>query len=258
MDKVQGPTLTLEIKNEKPVDLLVLAASLEAYANQYQTFVRSTGHDVEGENVRLYVQEMRSGSIIAEFISLAEQISLVADHLDALGGFVTHIREISEYYLGKRETKSEVSDKELQRVSDFYEITAQDQGSQINTIVKDGGQVILNVNVTSTEARAIQNGIQRDINKPPEEDEHNFHEELLLIWQARNDLRSKAGDQGKIDRYSEKPLKLLFENDEAKKAILDQDLFHLIFIVSGKVMTADEQPVAYKIYEVHEWFERPE
>ncbi|TCS64677.1 hypothetical protein [Varunaivibrio sulfuroxidans] len=144
MDALEGPTLTLEIKNEKPVDLVVLAASLEAYANQYQDYVRSTGHDVKGENVRLYVQEMRSGSIIAELISLAEQISLVADHLDALGGFVTQIQEISEYYLGKRETKSEASDKELQRVSDFYEITAQDQGSQINTIVKDGGQVVQN------------------------------------------------------------------------------------------------------------------
>lgn len=255
--------LVIEIKNNRPVDLLDLTRSLEALATQYRAFAKAKGYDVADENVRLYVHELRSGSIIAELASYAEQASMVLDHLTTLGGFVSHINEITNYFLGRRDNLPETDKKELQNISKIYEVTAKDQSAQFNTFVSEGGQVVQNFNfsIDSNEARSVQNGISRRLDKKPKdkEDEDEFEEEYLIIFQARGVASSKAGDLGIIDKFSEKPLRLRFSSEEAKAAILEEErVFKLVYVVRGKVETAGGVPVGYKIHEVLDTFERPD
>jgi hypothetical protein len=58
--------LRFELKNTKPVDLLDLTSALTAFAEAYQDHVIGAGYDLDRDNVRLFVREIRTGSIIAD------------------------------------------------------------------------------------------------------------------------------------------------------------------------------------------------
>ena len=259
MTSTDAPRLTVEIKNKKPVQLLDLTASFSAYAEEYQRFARKEGHDTAGENVQLYVHEIRTGSIIADFISLAEQTSLVLEHREVLAGFASHLNEVVHHYLGSKKIPDfNASKPQLKNYLNIFKPIAKDTGSQINNIVQDGGVVIQQFNISSAEAERVVRSVSYDLVKKPFEDEKRFTDEAMTVYQARDN--SDTGNLGRIDRFSNKALKLLFANDEVRDAVMEteENVFHLVFIVDGKVIMAEEKPVAYQISNVVDAFLKPE
>ncbi|GAA0630288.1 MULTISPECIES: hypothetical protein [Thalassospira] len=259
MSKPDSLRLTVEIKNKRPVQLLELTASFSAYAEEYQRFAQSAGHDTAGENVQLYVQEIRTGSIIADFISLAEQASIILEHREVLAGFASHLSEIAHHYLGNKKIENfSASKPQLKNYLNIFKPIAKDTGSQINNIVQDGGVVIQQFNITSSEAEKLVRAVSYDLVKKPIEDEQRFTDEALTVYQARDN--SDSGNMGRIDRFSRKALKLLFANDEVRNEVMEteENVFHLIFIVDGKVIMSENTPVAYHISNVVDAFVKPE
>lgn len=80
--------LRVEIKNSKPVDLIDLTTSLMALAQSFQDYANQKTADPLPDNMRLYVKELRSGSVIAELVSMTDQIQWIAEHIEVLAGFV--------------------------------------------------------------------------------------------------------------------------------------------------------------------------
>ncbi len=93
------PIITFKLENSKPVDLLDLTGSLAALGEAYRDYVVRAGYDVEPGNVRLFVRELRTGSIIADLASMADQASWVLSHIDAAAGFISHFDQILRYFL---------------------------------------------------------------------------------------------------------------------------------------------------------------
>jgi hypothetical protein len=77
---LDSPIVRFELQNKSPVDLLDLTAALAAFGESYQDFVFDAGFDGEPGNVRFFIKEIRSGSIIADLISKSDQVSLVMQH----------------------------------------------------------------------------------------------------------------------------------------------------------------------------------
>ncbi len=79
------------------------------------------------------------------------------------------------------------------------------------------------------------------------------------MYQARDAKSSDSGNLGHIDRYSNKPLKLRFANEEVRLDVMEREenVFHLVFMVDGKVIMAEGRPVAYLINHVSDAFEKP-
>jgi hypothetical protein len=63
--------LTYTFNNTRPVELLDLTNSLLAIGEQYRSYVRRQNEALAEDNYRLYVREIRTGSIIVDLISLA-------------------------------------------------------------------------------------------------------------------------------------------------------------------------------------------
>jgi hypothetical protein len=97
---VEDPSVRFELKNQKPVDLLDLTASLAAFGESYQDFIFDAGFDHEPGNVKFFVKEIRSGSIIADLVSVASQGSITLEHIDAAVAFVTHLNHVVQFFLG--------------------------------------------------------------------------------------------------------------------------------------------------------------
>jgi hypothetical protein len=94
-----GDYVRFELRNSKPVDLLDLTGALEAFGDAYKGYIISAGFEHLPDNVRLFVREIRSGSIIADLISLADQVSFVVDHRETIAGFAANINDILQWFL---------------------------------------------------------------------------------------------------------------------------------------------------------------
>jgi hypothetical protein len=76
--EAQPAVLTYYLKTTQPVGLLDLTASLTAIGEQFRRFMREDGADIAEEDIRLYIKEVREGSVVADLIALAQQLSFVS------------------------------------------------------------------------------------------------------------------------------------------------------------------------------------
>jgi hypothetical protein len=251
--------LRFELRNRRPVAVADFTASLTAFDGQYRRYLGETEGDAAAESTALYITRIRSGSILADLSSYSEQISFVVEHRELIAGFVTHLNELFQFFLTGKGHKPTLHDNDLRQVSQIIEPVAKENGSQLNLSINSNGGPV-NVTINSIDANAIQNGIARALNRMPQLEDRTFRKEPLYLYQARDDTRSTTGDKGIIEKFSERPLKLVFENEDAKKMVLDQEgnIFRLVFIVDGEVSLVDGKPAVFKITRVHEVIEKPE
>jgi hypothetical protein len=137
---VDDPSVRFELKNQKPVDLLDLTASLSAFGEAYQDFILEAGFDGEPGNIRFFVKEIRSGSIIADLVSQATQSSLTLQHVEAAAAFMANLNDIIQFFLGVDVLPhgEKPSKKEADQAIKILEPVAKDGGSQLFLTVSNG------------------------------------------------------------------------------------------------------------------------
>ena len=64
--KMSEAKLTIEIKNTKPVEITDFTDAFESLGNQYYKFLAESPYFELSKETKLYVKEIRSGSIITE------------------------------------------------------------------------------------------------------------------------------------------------------------------------------------------------
>lgn len=258
-------TFTYEIENVRPIELRDLNTSLTAIADQYSRFA---GERSEGpaEDFRLYVREVRTGSIIIDLITYATQPQMLAPVAPVLIEFTKELGEWFEFFKGVKDAKdikemiAGKSKKDLQQLSDLVEPAARDPGSSINIKAARGAIVIINSRITSTEANAGQNLLRRHIDHI-QVPTTGIHRDQVLYWyQVRHDLAAKPGDKAVIERIYDKPVRVRITSDEIKRTMIDDPAnpFKRFYLVDVDVTESEGRPVLYKILEVKDSFDRDE
>jgi hypothetical protein len=262
-DPTRQAELKVRLENSRPVEVSDLGRSLQALGEQYKEFVVAQGYDPIPGNAQLFVTHLESGSIIATLQTMLDQTSFMLKHIDVLGGFVGNLNDLVNYFLHfdrAAATPPPVTRPEAERISTILEPIAKDSGSQLNiTVTGTTGPVTINtVYVNSEKANAVQNGIRRFLG-PSIPIKGRFEREVLYLQQIRAEAKSTVGDRGVIEKFSTKPVKLLFLTPDVKSAILDtpENPFQFAYVVDGEVATVEGQPALYKIAAVHEAIERP-
>lgn len=246
----------LSLKNTKPVELVDIGQSFEALGELYEAFVHRHGYDKTPGNARLYLVDVHRGSIIADLKGYLDQASFVIDHLDVLAGFITNMHDLVEFFRLQRSLKGDdlPTRAEAERVSKFVEPVAKDGGSQFNLAIQGNATVnVTNITINSESANAIQNNVRRYLG-PPVPESGLFEREVLYLEQMRRGTKTSAGDRGVIEKFSPRPVKLLFMTEEVKAAIIEkpQNPFQMSYVIDGEVSTARGEPALYKIAKVHE------
>jgi hypothetical protein len=98
MDSNDQGGLTVKIENKRPVALTDLTQSLNAFADEYNRFIEREGDEGEkGQELQLYVKEIRSGSIIADLMAAAPYALPLIEHASTVAGYVKHIKVALDY-----------------------------------------------------------------------------------------------------------------------------------------------------------------
>jgi hypothetical protein len=258
------PKLTIEIQNRRPIELLDLTESFLSLGDEYKRFVAANPDMVGAQNVRLYIKEIRAGSVVADLVALVGVGVPVAlpyiENANNILDFAKYLKGAYGYFSGKEEEKPQLHPTEYTNLSKIIEPVAKDNGSQINITATDGGTVNITFNLNSTEANAAQNNLRREIEQF-REPETKVHNQVLLYWyRASRDTDKQVGDRAIIESISPNPVKTVFDEDKTKAEMIlsDPNPFLSAYIVDVFVDTIRGKPALYKIIRLHDRIEKPE
>jgi hypothetical protein len=249
--------LTVTLRNRRPIELLDLTASLSGLAQEYLRHLEEKHPEDAAADVRLYVEEIRSGSVVATLMAVSPQLLQGLSYVNSVVTFSKHLKSAYEYlsaYGGGAAPEPELSRPTLQNLADILEPVAKDSGAQLNIGTVNGNvQFVIN----SRDANAAQNAISKLLKR--DSPSAQLHEKVLLYWyQARADAGSKSGDKGIIESISANPVKVICETEVVKAQMVlgEVNPFKEAYVVDVVVETINGRPALYKIVRLHERFDR--
>lgn len=251
VDAAAEGQITLKIDNKKPIELLDLTASLAALGSEYLRHIEQEHPEDQASEVRLYVNEIRTGSVLATLAAASPQIIEMGTYALSVISFVEKLSEAYGFLTGLGRKPDNLDKKMLENLSSIVEPIAKDAGSQLNIGTNNGNVFLV---VTSNDANRAQNTIHRLL-----EDEATtstrYHEKVVLYWhQARNDVKSGAGDRGIIESISDAPVKVMCVNERIKQQmVLDvENPFREAYLVDVAVETIKGKPAVYKVMALYD------
>ncbi len=252
--------LSVEIKNIQPIELSDLTQSLNSLADEYRRFIERSDVVVDPDQVKLYVKEIKTGSVLAELAALAPLALPLINYSATVLKYAEHLKMVYDYLVGNQPHVPRLLERQtLQNLSNIVEPVAKDKGAQLNIgALNLNGNVVVNFNYSSLEANAIQNSARKEIEKLKEPDTGTHSKVLMYLYQARDDMTSKTGDKSIIESIYKGPVKTIFIDENIKSKILrdEPNPFNKAFIVDVFVETIRGVPKLYKVIELYEIIDR--
>lgn len=258
---VSEAKLQVYIKYSKKIELSHYINSLNSLNTEYYDYLRYSEDYLQPDDIRLYVNEIRTGSILTDLIAYSPTLLAFAENANTLIDFTKHLYE-NINILRTKNTK-EIADEYAIKSSSLTNL----QGL-VEPIINDPkGQITLsgitfgdNCNVTiainSNDAQEIYNKAQavKDFKPTPDT---CFREKVLLVFTQTNaSPKNTNNDKGVIESISKNTVKIRFDNDDLKKSMLyDQSPYRVVFVVDIEIQTINEKPFIYKVIKLHECLE---
>lgn len=246
-------TLVFTIDNKTPVELLSLTHAMLSVSAQFDKFNIKHGHTSEA---KLYVKEVRKGSIILELFDIAVVSAIpFVENVNTVAEFAKHLQKVFTFFKngGTNEDKPELTAKDC---DDFYNIinpVALDSGANLTLNVSGNSNCKIHISIPSLEANAMQNRFRAEKEVLRQKELKELHHKQILTFSQAADKRT--GNKGIIESLNEKPLGLIFENEEDREKILaipTQNPLKYAFIVDVRVEFVGNRPSAYRILKYYD------
>lgn len=253
-------SLLIKIENKQPVELLDLTKSLLSLSSQFDSYVSTHCECKEEREAKLYVKQVKSGSIIIELVEFATIGMLpFLENSNIVIEFASHLKDIFMFFVKGEGEKPNLTLPDYKDLSGILNTVVKDAGAKLEVSIVNNGVINSYLYLDSTESNAAQNRFQREIQelKEPEEIDKVYEKQLMTWYQARNDKKSKMGNKGIIDCLNKKPLNVIFNNDDIKEKMLHGDInfFKTAYVVDVIILTLRGVPSAYKIMKLHQSFD---
>lgn len=246
--------LQITINNTKPVVLTDLTMALLGVGQQFERFIENEMTEQHQTASELFIKEVRSGSIIVELVAQAIPVVPLLWQGGSIVEWVGYAKSVIEWLNGTLDKPpKDVTKQDLKQWSNILEPVAKDHGSQLNFTVSNGGQVINQIFINSEQANAAQNAIRREIGLLDEPDDHTQRKRVMTWYQTKFDDNSQTGNKAVIESISKSPVKVIFENNAVKKALMagntqfNKPWNELAYIVDVKVQTVQGVPKVYTV-----------
>jgi hypothetical protein len=246
--------LEITINNERPVVLTDMTLSLLAVSEQFQKFVESSTNQDYEAGAQLYVKDVRSGSIVVELVAQAMPIVPLIWEGGSLSEWANTAKAIVDWLLGKTESPpKQITKNDLKQWHSIVEPVARDNGSQLNFSVSDNGRVINQFFINSQDANVAQNNIKRHLEHLENPSDHAHRRKVMYWYQTKFDTTSHTGDKAIIEDISKRPVKVIFDNNAVKTAMVSgDDRFQkpwqkLAYVVDVEVQTIAGEPKIYTV-----------
>jgi hypothetical protein len=266
---ISDARIRLYLDTKQPVELADLTLAFASFARQYrrrlQSQMRAEGKKIGPEDVKLYIAEIKTGSIEAflaggsDFFGTAFTLM---DHAKIFIDFTTHIYTVVNYFSGKPVARpADLDKKDCDDFKDFLNLVAKARDGRLQlkvaTFDKDGDHTHVEFGFNSEEAiEALKGAIKEK--EQLERQGHADYEAVAMTWYQSNIGQAKeagrTGDRGIIDDIlpgKDLPVYFVGNTQNDKRRMLE-DPFNHVFIVDVNVATANGEPRAYTIVRLHD------
>lgn len=248
-----------EFNNGNPVELQDLAESMMALAAEYRGFAAKAEDPAGDGDAKLYIKEIRSGSVIADLVPWAIAAIPFVENFNIAVQFGQNLSSIMQWLLTAPfhslapEGEQSVDKQSLENISQILEPVAKDPQGRLNLGIVNHGNMTVNISINSAEANAIQNSAKRRLQKEVIK-KNGLHEKVVMYWQKTTaDPGKCAGDRAIIESISRKGVKTVAPSEI--KALLmggPDNPFRYAYIVDVEVETVRDLPVLYKVLSYHD------
>lgn len=260
-------TITLDLK--EPVEILDFASLFASLGRQFDKYIAENHPDVSGQ-ARIYIKEVRKGSIIAELVPQIKDLVDILDTVLMMSNFAGAVgMAIKKYISGERIPGATKSD--LSSVADMVKSVAHDSDGRADLEFVKYDQGVWNrslvVSFDTADARRALETLEshkRVLDKTDTAD----HERVLMVFQQSNikmtSLGKRSGELVLIESLHPKPLPLIYASQLAEEQIkheiteADDNIFKKCLDVDVNVELRDGKPVAYRVVHMHKIFDLPE
>ncbi len=256
-NKKEADTLLIHIEQSKPIEIGDFTKSLNGLCGLFTQYAAEKGM-CGATTPKLYVSKIQEGCIDV-FLQLAEAFVPFVTDANIYFDFVSHIRNIKNFFVKGEGEKPNLSKAELENLSDSMAFVVKDpKGSVDIQAIKGVSQTIYNnCPFVFIDGNGVQNQVSR-LKKELLETQVGtsiYTNQLLTICQAKRNIAEETGNRGRIDTLNGgKPLKLVFDTPELKQSIfLNQaNPFTKVFQVDVEIQTANGKPFAYSVKALHD------
>lgn len=256
---VQEGRLVVTIHNSKPVELVDLTKSLSALGSQFDSYIKEHATTAEMKKTKLYVKEVRKGSIVIELVEFANATVVpFMDEVVVIVAFAELLNNKLSKVLRKKghedAEESEITSVDYKDLSNIVEIVAKDGEGSIHFTGTVNGEVTIEYNLNARECKKIQAIAKGERVRKPELMEGEVLERVLLRWsQTRSDLNQKKGNRAIIDTLSKEEINTLVEDEEVKKKMLHgkDNPLTTVYVVDVRIEFVKERPV-YRVLKLYE------
>ena len=258
--------LVLTYDNHAPLELSDLSNSLQAVARRYARYAAQSGNRLEGEEFKLYVREIRPGSVVVELINWASNHAVLTGggaaagvfamtQFNTVASFAKNLRDSLNWLKGSGPKPADVPVSELRDLSKIVEPIAKDARGSLSIHAAENSTVVVTYRIDSLEANAIQNRAEREIESRSEPLQKTFRQ-VLMYWQQASVSSASRSDRAVIEAVTDRPLKVIFDDEsiDIKNRMISgqSNPFTIGFLVDVEVLTKQGRPVAYKVTRLYE------
>ena len=211
------PILQLKIDNKQDIDLQDFNNAIQSLNSQYYSFLKTSNARKIKSTHKLYLKEVRKGSVIIELCEKApDLLPVIAPYIVEFGNYVG---STMDWLVGRKpEIKQKLNKKDFFDFKNIFQLAANLKGNSTGFIGINFAPVNVNNQYNYLESGAGQNKCLREIEAINEIEPESFIKEHveLDLYQARNSNLSKAGSMGIIKDICDKPKVLSYASERLR------------------------------------------
>jgi hypothetical protein len=266
--------VTLDTK--EPIEIGDFVTAFTSIASQYNKFM-ADNHPEMGGDARVYVKEVRSGSIIADLIPVLTAFGVTGSTLvaiqqaDAIVDFVTKYGGKLKVYLDGDGIDVAATNSDLKDFLGSVAAIANDPDGKASieaAYFEDGRKdVRAAIRFTTPEARRATEHIEEH-RRALRATEHALHERVLMRFVQSNIKRTamekRTGERVIIEEIARVDRPLIYASELAERQIkhemieADENVYKKGFVVDVYIETKNDRPVAYKVTNLHQVIDLPD
>jgi hypothetical protein len=267
------PHIVLNIQTKRPIELDDFVSAFSSIASQYDKFVRSQYPELSGD-AKIYVREVRAGSIEADLIPWAMQglsaVVNVIEQIQIVEKFVrTYGAALGKYLNGSKETDATRTD--LKDFMGAVSAIANDPNghSTLQAVAYEDGKKKIRAALVfdTSQAREAQRQIE-DQKLLLESATSADHQRVLMTFKQSNvkdtAMGKRTGERVAIEDISSRDLPLIYASELAEERIkhevreADENVYKKGFIVDVNVQLVGGRPAGYRVTNLHQVIDLPE
>ena len=239
---VEGSSfLELKVDLKEPAELYDLVMAFTSLGRQFDQYIKSDHPNYDGET-KIYVKQIRQGSIIAELLPVIQPLVQTMDTALIIDSFIGKYGSFLKRYSKGRQLE-DASKSDLDDFMGQVAAIAKDPNGSIALssveFEKTKSKVRASVKFNSRESRRIEESAAAH-KKEIEAKAYEIHNNVLLVfWQSNlkeAEVGKRSGEKAIVEAVSSKPLAVIYDSDLAEERIKhetkdgDRNLYKLGFM----------------------------